>query len=249
MGTWGTAIFSDDTAADIRAEFTDHLGDGLTTPEATDRTLEGWQASITDPDLGPVIWLSLAATQWKLGRLEERVKKKALQIINEGDDLRRWEGKQREQRAKVLERLRSQLESKPPREKKVPQRFLNHCEWGVGELIAYSTLSGEKVLFRVIGYHEDRGGKSPICELLNWQGRELPGMLRLRFLGVKTRAYPGGEVVVSQFMIGRTAEREIPEGRVERVGIRLSPSQKPGGYSVFLWRSLDRQLQEVFGVV
>ena len=84
MGTWGPAVFSDDTACDVRDDWRGHVGDGLSAVEATDRLLSEWSDSIDEPDDGPVIWLALAATQWKAGRLEDRVKKKALAIIDDG---------------------------------------------------------------------------------------------------------------------------------------------------------------------
>jgi hypothetical protein len=40
MGVWGTAIFSDDNAADLRAEYRTMIGDGLSEPEATNRLLK-----------------------------------------------------------------------------------------------------------------------------------------------------------------------------------------------------------------
>jgi hypothetical protein len=39
MGAWGTAIFSDDTARDIRDEFRDLIGEGLSTEQATEKLL------------------------------------------------------------------------------------------------------------------------------------------------------------------------------------------------------------------
>ena len=35
MAAWGTALFSDDTACDVRDAYVDLLGDGLSGPEAT----------------------------------------------------------------------------------------------------------------------------------------------------------------------------------------------------------------------
>jgi len=76
MGTWGTAIFSDDTASDVRDEFRDLIGEGLSTEQATDKLLREYAPSLDDPDDGPPFWLGLAVTQWKCGRLLERVKEK-----------------------------------------------------------------------------------------------------------------------------------------------------------------------------
>lgn len=238
MGAWGPAIFSDDTACDIRGDYKDFLGDGLTPSEATDRILLEWRDSLDDFDERSVVWLALAATQWKLGRLEGRIKQKAVEVIDSGCNLERWEGKDREKRKIVLEKLRDQLDSPQPKQKKVPKRFRDHCDWEVGEIIAYTTLSKDKVLFRVIGFHNDKGGESPVCELLNWRGKIPPGKLRLRFLGINIKTYPNGRKI-SQFMIGRSSEKELPTDRVERLGIALKPTQNVGGFFVFGWRYLD----------
>ena len=90
MGVWGTALFSDDTASDIRGDYVDYLGDGLTGPEATARVLSEYKSSLSDPDEYGVVWLALAAVQWKYGRLEPDALKQALAVIDSGSDLRRW---------------------------------------------------------------------------------------------------------------------------------------------------------------
>ena len=71
MGAWETAVFSDDTACDVRDNYVDLIGDGLSGVEATKKLLREWTGSLDDPDEGPVFWLALAATQWKNGRLED----------------------------------------------------------------------------------------------------------------------------------------------------------------------------------
>ncbi len=247
MGAWGPAIFSDDTACDIREDYKELLGDGLTPSEATDRIFLEWKDSLADSNEQSVVWLALAATQWKLGRLELRVKQKAMVVIDSECNLVFWEGKDREKRRAALDKLKIQLDSPQPKQKKVPKRFRDDCDWTVGELIAYSTLSEKKVLFRVVGFNQDKGGKSPVCELLDWRGDIIPNKLRLRLLRIRTKTYPNGKRT-SQFMIGRISERELPLERVERVGIILKPSQSIGGFTVFTWKHLDQQLNEHFGI-
>lgn len=78
MGAWGTALFSDDTACNVRDDYRDQIGEGLSGPEATDRLLNEWRETLRDPDDGPVFWLALAATQWRCGRLESRVKEEVV---------------------------------------------------------------------------------------------------------------------------------------------------------------------------
>ena len=136
MGSWSTAIFSDDTACDVRDDYKDYIGDGYSSSEATNLIITEWQQSLDDPDEETVFWLSLAVTQWNIGRLEKKVKDKAISIITSGADLERWEGQSRKQRKKVLEKTKDKIESPQPKEKKILKRFRSQCEWKVGELIA-----------------------------------------------------------------------------------------------------------------
>jgi hypothetical protein len=122
MGVWGVAVFSDDLAADLRDEFRDLIGEGLSSSEAVDKLLSEYASSVEDDDEKSVFWIALASTQWKLGRLEERTKIEALRYIANGEDLKRWDGsKDRKKRAAILEKLREQLLSPQPPPKHVPR--------------------------------------------------------------------------------------------------------------------------------
>jgi hypothetical protein len=71
MGAWGTGVFNDDLALDLKEEYQDLVAEGLSGPEATRLLMESWERELDDPDVAMVFWLSLAATQWQVGRLEE----------------------------------------------------------------------------------------------------------------------------------------------------------------------------------
>src|SRR5260370_28264543 len=263
MGAWGTAIFSVATASDVRDDYRAHVGDGLSGPEATDRLLNEWHSTLPDPDEGPVFWLALAATQWKCGRLEPRVKEKALEIIAGGLGLQRWaeNPKLLPKRNAVLAKLEEQLRSPQPAEKRIPKRFRDRCDWEVGEVIGYRLRSGQWSLLRVIDYHCDKGGTYPICEQLDWVGAEIPPREVLRSLPVRRtgpNSIDGRPNGVIRFTIGRTSERELPKERVRRLAIKLEPFQKrpPGaGRQVFwpvgmyLGRFRDESLEKDFGGV
>lgn len=83
MGVWGTAIFSDDTACDIRDEYSALLISGISDEEAEEALLKGYE-SLNGTWDEPVVWLALAFCEWKKGRLSERVKKRAIEIIEVG---------------------------------------------------------------------------------------------------------------------------------------------------------------------
>lgn len=169
MGVWGTALFSDDLASDIREDYTNFVGDGLSGPEATSRILSEYKSSLDDPQQTSVVWLALAAVQWQLGRLEPRVLDHALEIIESGSDLKRWDARLPDyaKRRTMLEKLRARITSPQPREKKVRKRVRHTCGWNIGDLFSYQLPSGKLIVFRVIGLHTDKGGTSPICEILD----------------------------------------------------------------------------------
>ncbi|HET8542279.1 MAG TPA: hypothetical protein VFL83_20560, partial [Anaeromyxobacter sp.] len=124
MGTWGVALYSDDGARDARDAFRDLVGDGVESSAATDRLVRDWGELVDDPDSGPPFWLALADTQWRLGRLEDRVRERAIAVIDDGRDLERWRDRPRDlkKRAALLAKLREQLLSAQPPAKRVPRR-------------------------------------------------------------------------------------------------------------------------------
>lgn len=249
MGTWGPAIFSDDTASDVREQFRDLVGQGLSSKQATDKLVAEWKSELRDPDVAPVFWLALAATQWQLGRLVARVRDRALRAIDDGTDISRWsdDPKLRAARRRHLEKLRATLKSPPPQPRAVRRPFKNTCPWRSGEVVGYRTRSGTFVLLRVIGIHRDAGGDSPVCEVLDWRGTTVPP--RKVVAQLKVRAHTDGDPFChDQLMIGATSAREFPHERVFKTGIVSKPSQKPGGYLVTVWRWLDRTLSEGFRV-
>ncbi|HSE31027.1 MAG TPA: hypothetical protein VLA93_05585 [Pyrinomonadaceae bacterium] len=160
MGTWGTALFSDDLAADLRSEFRELIGEGLTTEAAVDRMKTEYQSSLRDPDEESVFWLAVADTGWRLGRLDNTVLQNALRVIDSAQDLAKWDdATDRRKRERVLAKLRTKLLSPPPPPKAVAKRIKSANEWQIGEVIAFRLMSGRWVLLRVIGHHEDRGGQ------------------------------------------------------------------------------------------
>ncbi len=225
----------------MRDGYTDLLGDGLSGPQATERLLREWSSSLKDPDEGPVVWLALAATQWKQGRLESRVLQEAINVIDNGSDLARWTSPDYRKRQAVLATVRAKLLSPQPPEKPIAKRFHDFNDWHVGDLVSYRLASGRLIILRVIGHHSDRGGTAPIVELLDWVGHEIPD--NLQPLGIRKSV---GKTPITQLMIGRSRLKERPDIRLQRLSLNLPAAQKPGFYTVTLWRWLDKTLREEF---
>jgi hypothetical protein len=242
MGAWGTGLYSDDAACDVRDAYREYVGDGLSGSQATDRLLEEWDRVHEDE---PSFWLALADTQWRCGRLEERVKTRALEIIAAGSDLARWNGdtKSVRKRRAVLAKLEDRLGSSQPAPKKIRPRFRNSTDWELGELIAYTLKSGNKIIFHVVDKHTDRGGTTPICAVLGWKGQELPAFWRLKLS--RARRPKAGP---SQLMIASSSAGEYPASRLQRTNYSMRLLEPSGPFEITFWRLLDKELEERFGL-
>ncbi len=176
MGVWGAGIFQDDTACDIRDEYKDLLGEGLSSQAAKTKILNSYASSFADPDESGVAWLALAAIQSKMGRMDEDTLSHALRIIDSDSDLARWkeDSKAFAKRKMVLEKLREQLALPQPPEKRVSRRIPCKCPWRLGDVFAYRLLSDQFLVFQVVGHHTDRGGTYPVCKIVDWIGKEIP---------------------------------------------------------------------------
>jgi hypothetical protein len=249
MGAWGTGIFQDDTACDVRDDYRDHIGNGLSGAEARARILESYASSLADPGEAGVIWLALAATQWRCGRLEPETLEKALAVIDSGSDLERWKVASSADYAKrraALEKLRVQLGSPQPEAKRIRRRVLAECDWQVGELISYALPSGMLALFRVIGLHTDKGGKSPCLELLDWSGETAPSVDEVRLTPIRKGKDRFGTTVTRLLVVG-TSKRF--DDRLRRLQITLQPEQvKVVPAAVLLWKEVDGKLAEWFNL-
>lgn len=245
MGAWGTGIFQDDTACDIRDDYRGHLGDGLSGPESTARILKEYASSLADPGESGVVWLALAAAQWRCGRLEPETLEKALGVIDSGSDLARWQhnAKDLARRRVALEKLRAQLTSAQPPQKKVRKQLRATCDWPVGAVIAYRLHSGNLAILRVIGYHTDKGGTSPVCELLDWSGQEPPSQETLR--SARVREGEAFRQKIHRLMLLRL--NKDAARRIVILDFTLEPFHQPiAPQSVVLWTELDVFLKRWF---
>ena len=162
MGAWGTGLYSNDCTSDVRDTYIKFLEDQFSNEDAYLKTIETF-LEIMGTDEEPLFWYALAETQWKLGRLKQEVKKKALDFINEDGGLELWEESKKgaEGWRKSLVKLKEKLESPQPKEKiiKKPIEFERN-PWNLGDVYAYMfhtdiskvrDFYGKFILFQKIG--------------------------------------------------------------------------------------------------
>jgi hypothetical protein len=245
MGAWGTGIFQDDTACDIRDEYKQLVGDGLSAPEAKAKILGAYKSTFADPDESTVAWLALAAVQWQLGRLDADTLKNALEVIDSRSNLARWNAdpKDRKKREGVLEKLRAQILSPQKPESRIRRRVPFECHWKRGELFAYKLLSGKLVIFRVIGHHTDKGGTYPVCEMLDFVGEEILPPEKLQTLPIRSSRADYKHKITKLMLVGLSQKWMK---RTQDIDLTLKPEQTSQGGSVVHFKYLDSFLKEWF---
>jgi hypothetical protein len=185
LGVWGTGLFSDDVACDIRDHYRQLLEDGAEDGSATRLTLEKFEPYFEESD--SIALIAFAVTQSKVGRLEPDVRDRALASIDAGADLAVWERenpKLRPKRRLVLEKARAQLTGPQPARRRLrpPKRELSGL--AAGDVLSLA-LPGRVALLRVVRVHPHRLGETPVLEELDFDGSEVPARDALERLGPK----------------------------------------------------------------
>ncbi len=238
MGAWGTSLYANDSASDIRGDYVDKLRRGKTNEEVTEELIEDNRCIFGDGEEEPLFWFALADTQWNYGRLLPEVKDKALYFLSQDTELERWREsgeKQLEAWMETLDKLREKLNSEPPPPKKVSKYRLYNCKWNLGDTFAYcfdSEYSEQKgfykqyVIFRKIS--EDNwwpGHIVPVVQVYKWIGESIPpiedlsnmSLLEQSFYPSVLKKYPDKK---REYLIEllSTSERVIPKKNLKYLG-------------------------------
>ena len=122
MGTWGTGLYQDDVACDVKESIKDKLtygnknGEKYTKEELIKSIFEEYKDCMQFEDDRDILILVLADMLWQNGMLTDEIKKEAVKIIEQKSDLERWKEDKKlyQKREKVLESLKEKIESKQP---------------------------------------------------------------------------------------------------------------------------------------
>jgi hypothetical protein len=182
---WGTDLFSDDVACDVRDHYRELLEDGVEDGEATQLTVEKFRAYLEESD--GVALLAFAVTQSKLGRLDPDIRDRALAVLDRGADLETWERdnpKMLPKRRAMLEKARAQLMGQQPSRRRLrpPKRLSTGL--AAGDVLALA-LPRRVTLLRVVRVRSHRLGETPVLEELDFEGTEVPSRDALEHMGPK----------------------------------------------------------------
>jgi len=134
MGYWGTGLYQNDVSDDVKESYLRALKNGNDNMIATKNIMEQCSDYIADEEDSIYFWLTLADTQWNMGRLLPDVKEHAIFCIerylnNAKDAYLLSKG--------ILTRLKEKLIQPQPPEKRIPKERRYVCPWKIGDVFAF----------------------------------------------------------------------------------------------------------------
>lgn len=215
MGIWGVGIFTDDYTCDIRDTYSDYIKIGLSDDDALNMIIEEFKDDF-GTEYESRFWFALALTQWKKGRLVEFVRVKALQFLENNNDLVQWDtlGDQKSyfMRRKELEKLQTILKSPQPSKTIIRKPTVFHSPWKVGDLLAFKIkrsdlLKDEKYIGKYVLIRVVKINRSPLSYrvksqyyndtiffgLYGWMGDTIPNpdiVKHLKYIYIRTEEDP-----------------------------------------------------------
>lgn len=238
MGTYGTALYDNDTACDIRGDYVDMLRRGKTGEEATQILIQKNGDIWGDSEEEPLFWYALADTQWNVGQLLPAVKEKALFFLEQTEGSARWY-EAGEEKAQAWQRslyaLKHKLLTPQPPKKKIPQYRLYRCPWQLGDVFAYLFSSdeskekgffGKYVVFRKVSEESFWPGHIvPVVQIYKWVGDAIPALESLEKMKLLEQGFypsvfvhhPGTEKKYRITLLS-TSQRVIPKNNLTYLG-------------------------------
>ena len=134
MGTWGTGIFQNDVADNVKTVYVSKLKIGKSDEEAVEELIAENTELLSDNEDTLDFWLALSSVMYDHGRLNEKVKSKALALIGSNDDSERWTEKEYIKRKSELEKLKAKLCSEMPARKKVAVTRKFESKWNKNDI-------------------------------------------------------------------------------------------------------------------
>jgi hypothetical protein len=174
MGIWGPGLYQSDVALDVRGAYRDGKSLGFYGERLASLVMDMTGAAGGEDE--PTATLVLADLLWRDGMLDDVRRETAITLAASPEGLLAFDDPSlRRGHAKTLAALAERLAS--PQRAPSPKRgepYIERTDLGVGEALALPDGTGGWWLLRVVTHYKRFGGLSPVVELLDWRGTELP---------------------------------------------------------------------------
>ncbi|MCL1663309.1 hypothetical protein M2T78_03530 [Elizabethkingia ursingii] len=147
MGTWGLAISSNDTYADVYANFFDLYDNGLDVAEISEKLITTNQEIINDIDESNNFWFALAKAQWQCKQLDNTILERISVIIETGVDLDLWKKlgageKEIKKRKVVLDKFLTDLQTEKLKARGRKKKVIRQPVFEKGDCLIFKLENG-----------------------------------------------------------------------------------------------------------
>lgn len=139
MGAWGAGIFQNDVSDSVKTDYKNKLKLGKSDEDALKEIIAENGDYLNDDEDRYDFWFGLASVMSDLGRLTDKVKNTAVELIDNGGDLFRFEDSKSElkKRREALEKLREKLVGEQPERKRISVAKAFVCPWKPNDVFIY----------------------------------------------------------------------------------------------------------------
>lgn len=147
MGTWGTAISSNDTYTDIYNQFIELFNEGLSVADISEKLIRENKEIIEIAEDANNFWFAIAHGQWECDEINKEILSKVETIIQNGEDIKIWQelgatSKDIKAREKVLNKFLEKLQTKKDKPRKRAKRKFYNSVFKKGDCLIYRMDNG-----------------------------------------------------------------------------------------------------------
>ncbi|MEP3386758.1 MAG: hypothetical protein ABJO02_01135 [Reichenbachiella sp.] len=160
MGTWGTAIKSNDAFADVYDEFYELYNKGGNPEEISKKLIESNWEILEIEEEKHNLWFAIALAQWETKSLDSEILKRVEKIIQSGDDLKIWKdlgtsNSDLKKRKLAIEKFLDKIKSERPKAKPRKKSKLKTPVFSTGDCITFTLENGNYGGAVIIGTDEN----------------------------------------------------------------------------------------------
>lgn len=235
MGMWSCSLYGNDITLDVKETYVASLKNTNSDEEALMLTLKTYKDYMATEE-ECMVWFALADTQWKTGRLCEKVKERAIHFLQQSGGAELFSGNDKKKWLKTLEMLEQQLDKPMKPYKRMKKENDEKLKlWNVGDVYAYrfstkcattNGLYGKYILMQKVdeidGYQQKRFSVIHIFDKLF---DELPDSNEIKYIRLlpidsafcengKSREFP----LVMSCVMEYIKASEYPSNRLRYIG-------------------------------
>ena len=159
MGTWGTGLYSNDLACDIRNDYREMIALKYTHDAAVQRVLR--EHELSENDAGDAAgWFALTDYAWRYGYLDNKLKSLAQNLFDSEIEKELWADNPKEwaKRKTQISKLIQKIQTPPEKPSKPSISMPYQADWHEGDLLAFQlqdgSYCGNYIVILIVSRHD-----------------------------------------------------------------------------------------------